>query len=299
MQVCKKKVLLLTHITMGYGSPEMLNLYKILESYGFEVYISDQEDERRSYYELKGYNRFFRKNLKKLNKKDAEVHYAEMVNFSNKFMPDIVITSFPNFILDEKFMFNKAKVKILYAAEVFPVKSGTSIDGIIAPNEDRLKILTKELCNINTFTIYNAPLLSEMNYRKPVCFDNPSVLNVLYQGQISKLSGVDIMLKSLEYSDNIFLHLCGDIRDESLRELVYKLEKQKKLNYYGFLKQLELDQIRKLCHVGFIGWREDLDINDITIKYCCPTKLYDYISYGMPVVYIKNTALDKWNNIYG
>jgi len=51
--------------------------------------------------------------------------------------------------------------------------------------------------------------------------------------------------------------------------------------------------------VGFIGWREDLDMNDITIKYSCPTKLYDYISFGMPVVYIKNTALDKWNNIFG
>mgnify|MGYP003625471220 CR=1 FL=1 len=288
------RILLLTHITMGYGSPEMLNLYKVLESKGHAVYISDQEDNIRSYYQIDNINRFFRRNISKMTPCDATAHRQEMLDFIIKFDPDVLISSFLPFLKDKKFPLNKAVKRIFYAAEMFNETSYENIDCLISPNEDRLRLLSGE-SDITKFVIYNAPLLSEHRDADVTKLKNPEVINILYQGQISKTSGVDILIKAVEKSNHGYLHLCGDIRDESILPLIEKLQAAKKLSYHGFLKQKDLDNIRNDCHVGFIGWREDLSEECMSIKYCCPTKLYDYISFGMPVIFIKNHALYNWN----
>jgi len=291
------KILLITHITMGYGSPEMLNLYQVLISKGHSVFISDQEDNVRQYYPLRGINRFYRENINKMTPADAANHRSEMIAFVEDFNPDILISSFLPFLTDDKFPLNNGSYKVFYASEVFSNIDCKEVNCLISPNEDRLDLLSKGL-DIKKFVIYNAPLLSDKRYLEKSAFLSPEVLNVLYQGQISKKSGVDVLLRAIEISKNTHLHLCGDIRDQTLKSLVYNLEKSGKLTYHGFIKQKDLNVIRKECHVGFIGWREDADVNDISIKYCCPTKLYDYISFSMPVIFLKNHALNTWNKVF-
>lgn len=288
-------VMLVTHITLGYGSPEMLNLYNVLVKSGHNVCVSDQEDNIRDFYQLPGVKRLFRRNVKKLEGRNLKAHMDEVHQYVENFKPDIVVSSFLPFIQDPKFPLNKGKYKIFYAAEVFPDVNLEGIDCIVSPNEDRLSYMLKGKKDIENYTVYNCPLLSD---KVSSVIKNPQCLNVLYQGQISRLSGVDVLLKALELTESVHLHICGDIRDEGLKSEIFRLSERGKLTYHGFLKQHELNSLREICHLGFIGWREDLADFDITYKYCCPTKLYDYIAHGMPVIYLKNYALDKWNGYY-
>lgn len=294
----KPKALLLTHITMGYGSPEMLNLYKVLEKSGYDVVISDQEDARRDYYELPGLNRLFRRNMKALDESERDKHYNEIVAFGKKFQPDITISSFAPFICDPNFPLNIGKKRALYSAELFHEYQPGNIDYIISPNEKRLQKIKNAYNDAKAFLIYNTPLLSEAQETTKATFNKPEILNVFYQGQISEQSGVDVLIEALKFSNNAYLHLCGDVRDNHLKQAISDAQSSGKLTYYGFLPRWRLDELRSLCHIGFIGWREDITQDD-AIKYCCPTKLYDYISALQPVVYLKNYTLDRWNKMFG
>tara|TARA_R110001599_G_scaffold60939_3_gene169269 strand:+ start:39352 stop:40428 length:1077 start_codon:yes stop_codon:yes gene_type:complete len=291
-----REILLLSHITLGYGSPEILNLYDILTKQGFQVTVSDQEDSVRKYYNIPGIKRYFRLRIDKLSEKEKEVEYKRLLEFKKSINPFLVISTFSPFLTDSKFPLNLGKYKILYASEIIGNEKTNHLDAIIAPNEDRLDLIARN-SSVKKFLIYNAPLL-----RKKLSNDenikNYNVLNVLYQGQISHESGVSTLLAALRQSDNVFLHICGDIRDSDIKDDLYELQNKGKLIYHGFLKQHELNEIREMCHIGFIGWREDLAKNMNSIRYCCPTKLYDYISYGMPVVFLHNYTLNKWNDIY-
>lgn len=292
---------------MGYGSPEMLHLYKMLDMNGFDVMLSDQEDDTRKYYNMPNYKRFFRKNLKNLEKNIASAHYQEIKDFSLSFQPDIIISSFAPFLLDEKFPLNKKDaIKVLYAAELFHWQNEQNFNKIqylIAPNEQRLEILSKQYPEAKKYLIYNANLKNEgvsykVEFGSDIIKAKNNLLHILYQGQISNISGVGILLDALQNTSSCFLHLCGDIRDSELKEIIDGLERDGKLKFYGFLAKDKIKTIRDKCDVGYIGWREDLT-EDLAIRYCCPTKLYDYISAELPVVFIKNDTLDRWNNMFG
>lgn len=103
---------------------------------------------------------------------------------------------------------------------------------------------------------------------------------VMYSGGIKKDFGIENLLKSMEFLDGnyeLWLTGGGDFVD-SVKE---HASKDSRIKYYGFLSTR--DDLLKLQSQAsmFINMR---DPNELASKYCFPSKLFEYMLTGKPVL---------------
>ncbi|MEB3341635.1 glycosyltransferase, partial [Okeania sp.] len=301
------RIIIMTHISMGYGSPEYLRLYTLLKRRGHEVLLIDHEEPpggKRKYVPFPGVNRIRVKHSKTMTQEERALYYKGFYDSLSEFKGQILISGWTDFALRKV---GDCPIQVLYFNEIedeFGIKhreelekeKPTCADAVISANEDRLEI-AKGIHHKakDFFIVYNAPLVSEFN-ELPRKLNTTDRYNVLYQGQLNPIAGIDILLELAEnYSNKIFLHIAGPASDK-YEKLLMNLHNSGKLHYHGFVTHEKLAELRSFCDVGLVTWREDLGQLPLSIKYCSPTKLYEYIASGLPVVFLPNYTLNLWND---
>ncbi len=129
--------------------------------------------------------------------------------------------------------------------------------------------------------VRNLPLkvlqISKSNF--PFDIENKKV--ILYQGAINKGRGLELMIDTMKYLDNIVFVLIGsgDIED-TLKKSVVSAKLSKKVYFLPRKIPEELINYTRLADLG-ISFEEDLWLS---YHYALPNKLFDYIQAQIPVL---------------
>jgi glycosyltransferase involved in cell wall biosynthesis len=128
--------------------------------------------------------------------------------------------------------------------------------------------------------------IRNLAYRDIKYEDNPDIKPshekiILYQGSVNKGRGLELVIKSMQYIDDVRFRIIGDgdISDD-LKNLVKKLQLESKVLFTGRIPPDELIWHTVQADIG-ISLEENLGMN---YYYALPNKLFDYISAGIPVV---------------
>lgn len=303
------RVVVASPITMGYGSPRYMRLYKVLASRGHRVLLMDHEESvaaGRRPYSLNGYRRLLvhRTAGRSLWRQRTRRMWEGLVRRRER--PDVLIAG-NDALLSESWP--STSTRVIYYGEIESECSGAAespadsitnaADAVIAPQEDRLELARGIYKQARScFCVQNAPMLAEHADPGPRALTKGERIHLLYQGQVSRLTCADIMLGfARRNSDRFHLHVAGPVKDGFSEELAAVAETGA-LTYHGYLRQAELADLRKRCDVGLVTWREGGDL-PLSIKYACPNKLYEYIADGLPVVFMPNHSLGRWNTRFG
>lgn len=138
------------------------------------------------------------------------------------------------------------------------------------------------LQNLNTSfeVIRNVPKRINENYNATTKIQlNKNA--ILYQGALNKGRGLELMITTMQYIDNITFYIVGegDISDR-LKQDVTNKNLSKKVVFLGKILPNELFDITKQAAIG-ISSEEDLGLN---YRYALPNKLFDYIQAKVPVL---------------
>ncbi|MBN2213755.1 MAG: glycosyltransferase [Bacteroidales bacterium] len=104
---------------------------------------------------------------------------------------------------------------------------------------------------------------------------------ILYQGSVNKGRGLEKVIKSMQYLDEVIFRIIGDgdiLGD--LKSLVKKLNLESRVIFTGRIPPKELVQQTIKADIG-ISLEENLGLN---YYYALPNKLFDYINANIPVV---------------
>ena len=151
--------------------------------------------------------------------------------------------------------------------------------------------------NINSIGIYNYPLLdiSITEYKK-ISHQNNRINYICYVGIISKLRGIEELIKALELTKNqVILNLAGHIYPDSYERDLEKLPGWKHVNYLGFVKKdfLMSKFDNKLGIIPFLRAPNHIKAE--------PNKMFEYMLYKLPIACSNFNVWKKYieNNNYG
>jgi glycosyltransferase involved in cell wall biosynthesis len=170
---------------------------------------------------------------------------------------------------------------------------GNYCDTLIDVEKHRLN-LRKGWMNYNgsSFIICNTPLYFDHNIStKPN--KKRKELRVLYSGQIGKANCIEDLLEAINIADiPLNLTLIGNaspIYINELKKKYYQLFNSGKVKYDGFIKRQHLYDYFNKSDIGIVFYLQSHGSNE---TYCAPNKLYEYISYGLPLLCSDNQSLD-------
>lgn len=111
-------------------------------------------------------------------------------------------------------------------------------------------------------------------------------LNVIYSGNTQPWQNIDLMLRKIKETNSdkiIYTILTGELKKMNDLLLTYNLQHRENIKVFS-VEPSELSSFYKECSYGFI-LRDDVIINNVA----CPTKLIEYLNYGIiPIVLSDN-----------
>ncbi len=112
--------------------------------------------------------------------------------------------------------------------------------------------------------------------------------NIVYTGALTEYSGICQLMEAMKYMDSrIVLEIYGDGR---LREYVYECEKKcRRIRYRGNIPN---DQIKKIQRKAWL-LVNPRPINDVIARVTFPSKIFEYMVSGRPVLSTKQTGFTK------
>lgn len=129
--------------------------------------------------------------------------------------------------------------------------------------------------NSNIEVINNYPLLEEMNTSLP-CNDKQKT--ICYIGGISKIRGIEELIKSLEFTD-CKLVLAGNFSDTAFEKKIKTLKGWEKVDYRGMVNREGVYEILSCSMAGVVTF---LPLpNHVDAQ---PNKMFEYMSAGVPVI---------------
>jgi glycosyltransferase involved in cell wall biosynthesis len=170
---------------------------------------------------------------------------------------------------------------------------GKYCDILIDVEQNRLTLRKKWMgCQGKSFLIKNTPMFSENRKypRKKNKFG--AQLHVLYTGQIGYVNCIEQLVQSVSMCEIpirlILIGACSASFMEKLEKEYDHLFKIGKIHFVGFVDRKELIKYYEESDVGIVFYTNKNGCNEL---YCAPNKLYEYISYGLPVICSDNPSL--------
>lgn len=118
---------------------------------------------------------------------------------------------------------------------------------------------------------------------------------ILYQGALNVGRGLDLMIDTTQYLENVILILIGtgDI-EFLLKQRVKNLNLQEKVKFLGKLTPNQLRTLTPLADLG-LSLEEDLGLN---YRYALPNKIFDYIQALVPILISDLEEMKKVIELY-
>lgn len=140
---------------------------------------------------------------------------------------------------------------------------------------------------VPVITIYNYPLRSTVPEDVTPVPEDPSVKPILYIGDITMVRGVWVLVEAfrlvVKELPHVELLLVGRIGEpamhERLHEFIDKHELTDRVKMPGFIAHDRLGFYLRQASVGVVPYR-----NESQYSVALPTKLFEYMAYGLPVV---------------
>jgi glycosyltransferase involved in cell wall biosynthesis len=170
---------------------------------------------------------------------------------------------------------------------------GNCCDALIDVEKHRLNLRKVWMkYNGKSFIICNAPLYFSNHSTGENLITEREELKVLYSGQIGMVNCIEELLEAVTIADiPLKLTLIGNVSQIYLKKLQEKYQQlfvSGKVKYKGFVKRHDLGNFFSKNDLGVVFYLQGCSSNEI---YCAPNKLYEYISYGLPVLCSDNPSL--------
>jgi hypothetical protein len=297
--------ILFASINSFLGYPPIKQIFLHLKSENDIYYIQSDIREFENFFDIPFVNKktiFFYPNSKLYNSQSRSQKIFKYIflifyylTFKFKFKKEaITIVTIDLFTLLLSLLIKGGKSKIIYIQyEVMELprlnrldkllfrlikKRSKKIDIIITPEENRTNILKDLLPNSKHETFFTIPN-SNNNILNIQSRDNDKII-ITHVGAVGLNHNIRSFLNSIAALDNrkYEIRFIGTIKPEVL-DLI------KKFNYFnvkifGQIKHNELEKYYLETDIGIILYRDD----GINYRFCAPNKLYEYWSYGIPVL---------------
>lgn len=114
-----------------------------------------------------------------------------------------------------------------------------------------------------------------------------NIINIVYSGNLQKWQNIDLMIevikKNYHHSHYHFYILTGELKQMQEKFVKAAFDDMQRVTIDSFPPD-KLHFIYSICHYGFI-LRDDIVVNNVA----CPTKLIEYMNYGIvPIVLSDN-----------
>lgn len=140
-------------------------------------------------------------------------------------------------------------------------------------------------------TLDNFPLLSEL-------YDhyNPKIdkyeRSICYVGSLTKSRGITEIVKAA-YLSNATAYLAGDFNPSEYQFELEMLPESKAVRYLGKLNRLQVLDLLQRCSIGLATIH---NVGQYNTSDNLPTKCYEYMSLGLPVIFTKAKFNEQINN---
>ncbi|MFQ3574830.1 MAG: glycosyltransferase family 4 protein [Cytophagales bacterium] len=164
----------------------------------------------------------------------------------------------------------------------FTKKIWLTLERFLFPKLERITTVNQSIADIYE-ALYQRPIKVLRNV--PFRLKELPVLEkknvVIYQGNINKSRGIEVMLEALKQLENVEFWCVGpgDLLDE-MKNLAKSLNVEHKVKFWGAIPFQQLSQITAQAKIG-ISIEQPIGLNS---TLCLPNKLMDYIQCHLPVI---------------
>jgi glycosyltransferase involved in cell wall biosynthesis len=151
----------------------------------------------------------------------------------------------------------------------------------VVTESNRERLVRHGVSESSLVVVSNTPILEKVSKRNGAA--SPGKLNLVYAGMLSKIRGLERLLKALgrmgPHRESIRLHVAGEGSErKKLQLLANSLELTDSVQFRGWVPREELSALFLRCDVGVIPHL----LTDLT-HTTTPNKLFDYMACGLPV----------------
>lgn len=130
--------------------------------------------------------------------------------------------------------------------------------------------------NSNSIDINNFPILGELAVDKEW---EEKENEVCYVGGIAKIRGIEEVVESMGYVDDVKLNLVGKFNEKNLEERVKTYRGWNNVNELGFLGRSEVADVMGRSKAGIVTFHPLPNHIDAQ-----PNKMFEYMSAGLPII---------------
>lgn len=162
-----------------------------------------------------------------------------------------------------------AKLYVCYESYVLK-----RIDGVIFPV--KTEKIDFELRARNVAYVNNVPRMNEL----PEKYDDSGKVGVCYTGGLTYERGISHLAEAVHIA-KIPLYLAGTFNSEEFKESVLDKNEDRLVRYLGQLNREEVYQLYSKCSIGASTL---LPVGQYAVMENLPTKVYEYMAMGLPVI---------------
>ncbi|RST74187.1 glycosyltransferase [Siminovitchia acidinfaciens] len=181
----------------------------------------------------------------------------------------------PRQILNKSWLPFKSQKVISKLFETYEEKASKKFDLLITATafiRDRFLDIKANAVDVNNFPILNELKTDDVSWESKES-------SVCYVGGISKVRGVEEMVRAMEMTEGISLLMGGNFIPPNGKEEVMKYKGWNKVKHLGFLNRMEVKGVYQRSIAGLVLLHPRINYMD-----ALPVKMFEYMAAGIPVI---------------